>query len=137
MIKTFCINGQSYEFIRPSIPDIDKISSEKISKNGECTLTNELIYQSKKNKIFGEQNKRDNIDKVLEEKFKIVKNITLLFLEKTKITLFGLDFLYDIINDAFYILEINYFPSYRELGNKINSEFDQHVIKFYNEYKIE
>ena len=48
MIKTFCINGQSYEFIRPSIPDIDKISSEKISKNGECTLTNELIYQSKK-----------------------------------------------------------------------------------------
>ena len=137
MIKTFCINGQSYEFIRPSIPDIDKISSEKISKNGECTLTNELIYQSRKNKIFEEQNNRDNIDKVLEEKFKIVKTITLLFLEKTKITLFGLDFLYDIINDAFYILEINYFPSYRELGNKINSEFDQHVIKFYNEYKKE
>ena len=25
----------------------------------------------------------------------------------------------------------------QRLGNKINSEFDQHVIKFYNDYKIE
>ena len=73
----------------------------------------------------------------MEEKFNIVKKITLLFLEKTNITLFGLDFLYDNINDIFYILEINYFPSYRELGNKINYEFDQHVVKYYNEYKIE
>ena len=138
MIKTFCINGQSYEFIRPSIPNLDKNSSKNFLKNGECNLTNELIYQSKKNKIFGEEiEKKDNINKILEEKFNIVKKITLFFLEKTNITLFGLDFLYDNINDIFYILEINYFPSYRELGNKINYEFDQHVIKYYNKYKID
>ena len=137
MIKTFCINGQSYEFIRPSIPNLVSENNEKISKFGECKLTNELIYQSKKNNFFGEQSNESNIDKILENKFKIVNKITLLFLEKTKITLFGLDFLYDSINDIFYILEINYFPSYRELGDKINSEFDKHVIKFYNKYKIE
>ncbi len=56
-------------------------------------------------------------------------------MEKTKITLFGLDYLYDSMNDIFYILEINYFPSYRELGNEINNKFDQHVIKFYHEYR--
>ena len=137
MIKTFCINGQSYEFIRPSIPNLVSENTEKFSKFGECKLTNELIYQSKKNNFFGEQSNESNIDKILENKFKIVNKITLLFLEKTKITLFGLDFLYDSINDIFYILEINYFPSYRELGDKINSEFDKHVIKFYNKYKIE
>ena len=49
MIKTFCINGQSYAFIRPSIPDLHKNNTAKIIKNGECSLTNELIYQSKKN----------------------------------------------------------------------------------------
>ena len=136
MIKTFCINGESYEFIRPSTPNLDKDSSDKISKSGECTLYNELIYQRKKNNFMNELiGNTENTIKILEDKFNIVKNITLLFLEKTKITLFGLDYLYDSINNIFYILEINYFPSYRELGNKINSKFDQHVIKFYNKYK--
>ena len=136
MIKTFCINGESYEFIRPSTPNLDKNSVDKISKSGECTLYNELIYQRKKNNFLGELiGNTENTVKILEEKFNIVKKITLLFLEKTKITLFGLDYLYDNINDIFYILEINYFPSYRELGNKINSKFDEHVITFYNKYK--
>ena len=49
MIKAFCINGESYEFIRPSTPNLDKDSSNTISKSGECTLYNELIYQRKKN----------------------------------------------------------------------------------------
>ena len=136
MIKTFCINGESYEFIRPSTPNLDKNSVDKISKSGECTLYNELIYQRKKNNFLGELiGNTESTVKILEEKFNIVKKITLLFLEKTKITLFGLDYLYDNINDTFYILEINYFPSYRELGNKINSKFDEHVITFYNKYK--
>ena len=136
MIKTFCINGESYEFIRPSTPNLDKNSADKISKSGECTLYNELIYQRKKNNFLGDLiGNTDNTVKILEEKFNIVKKITLLFLEKTKITLFGLDYLYDNINDTFYILEINYFPSYRELGNKINSKFDEHIITFYNKYK--
>jgi hypothetical protein len=136
MIKTFCINGESYEFIRPSTPNLDKNSVDKISKSGECTLYNELIYQRKKNNFLGELiGNTENTVKILEEKFNIVKKITLLFLEKTKITLFGLDYLYDNINDIFYILEINYFPSYRELGNTINSKFDEHVITFYNKYK--
>ena len=136
MIKTFCINGESYEFIRPSTPNLDNNSADKISKSGECTLYNELIYQRKKNNFLGDLiGNTDNTVKILEEKFNIVKKITLLFLEKTKITLFGLDYLYDSINDNFYILEINYFPSYRELGNKINSKFDEHVITFYNKYK--
>ena len=136
MIKTFCINAESYEFIRPSTPNLDKDNSDKISKSGECTLYNELIYQRKKNNFLGELlGNTENTIKILEDKFSIVKKITLLFLEKTKITLFGLDYLYDNINNIFYILEINYFPSYRELGNKINSKFDQHVITFYNKYK--
>ena len=135
MIKTFCINGESYEFIRPSTPNLDKNNSEKISKDGQCTLYNELIYQRKKNNFLSDLiGNTESTVKVLKDKFNIVKKITLLFLEKTKITLFGLDYLYDSINNIFYILEINYFPSYRELGNEINNKFDQHVIKFYHEY---
>ena len=137
MIKSFCINGNSYVFIRPSVPNLDKNTTDKISKKGEFNITNELIYQSKKNKIFGAKTDNESyFDEILKEKFNIVKKITLLFLEKEKITLFGLDFLYDNVKDIFYILEINYFPSYRELGNKINIEFDQHVIKYYNKYNL-
>ena len=138
MIKSFCINGKSYEFIRPSIPNLNKNKIEKFFKREELDLTNEIIYQSKKNNIFGEKNKNtSNIDKELQKKFNIINKIVLLFLEKTNITLFGLDFLYDKIKDTFYILEINYFPSYRELGNKINSEMEKHIIKYYNKFKIE
>ena len=32
MIKTFCINRESYEFIRPSTPNLDKNLSEKLAK---------------------------------------------------------------------------------------------------------
>ena len=138
MIKSFCINGKSYEFIRPSIPNLNKNKIEKFFKNEELDLTNEIIYQSKKNNIFGEKNTNtSNIDKELQNKFNIINKISLLFLEKTNITLFGLDFLYDKIKDTFYILEVNYFPSYRELGNKINSEMEKHIIKYYNKFKIE
>ena len=138
IIKSFCINGKSYEFIRPSIPNLNKNKIEKFFKNEELDLTNEIIYQSKKNNIFGEKNKNtSNIDKELQNKFNIINKISLLFLEKTNITLFGLDFLYDKIKDTFYILEINYFPSYRELGNKINSEMEKHIIKYYNKFKVE
>ena len=138
MIKAFCINGKSYEFIRPSIPNLSKNKSENFSTKEEFELTNEMIYQSEKNKIFGEKKiESSNFDKILQDKFNIINKIILLFLEKTYITLFGLDFLYDKINDTFYILEINYFPSYRELGNKINYEMDNHIIKFYNKFKLE
>ena len=138
MIKSFCINGKSYEFIRPSIPNLNKNTIDNFLKKEELDLTNEIIYQSKKNNIFGDKYKNiSNIDEILQNKFNIVNKITLLFLEKTNITLFGLDFLYDKIKDTFYILEINYFPSYRELGNKINSEMEKHIIKYYNKFKIE
>ena len=138
MIKSFCINGKSYEYIRPSIPNLSNNTIDNFSKKEELDLTNEIIYQSKKNNIFGEKNKStSNIDEVLQNKFNIVNKITLLFLEKTNITLFGLDFLYDKIKDTFYILEINYFPSYRELGNKINSEMEKHILKYYNKFKVE
>ena len=52
MIKSFCINGKSYKFIRPSIPNLNKNEIEKILKKKELDLTNEIIYQSKKNNIF-------------------------------------------------------------------------------------
>jgi len=137
MIKSFCINGKSYKFIRPSIPNLNKNEIEKILKKKELDLTNEIIYQSKKNNIFEKKNKNtSDIDEALQNTFNIVNKITLLFLEKTNITLFGLDFLYDKINDSFYILEINYFPSYRELGNKLNSEMEKHIIKYYNKFKV-
>ena len=80
MIKTFCINGQSYEFIRPSIPNLHKNSSNNFFKNGECNLTNELIYQSRKNKIFGEEiEEKDNMNKILEEKFNFLNYIDTMF----------------------------------------------------------
>ena len=136
MIKSYCINGESYSFVRPSMPNVNKENEKQISAKGEISLINELIYNKEKNNFLkdvpvgGEEMKT-----ILKEKFEKTNKTTELFVEKTKITFFGLDFLYDKDKDEFYLLEINYFPSYRELGKELHNKFDQHIIKYYNKYK--
>ena len=134
MIKNYNINEESFSFIRPSLPD--NAINNKNFNNNFIDFYNEMIY--KKNDILFEnyeEEKVDNLKKKLLEKIEIINKLSNIFIKITKLTLFGLDFLYDEENDKFYILEINYFPSYRELGKELHNKFDEHIIKFYNKFK--
>ena len=136
MIKSYCINGESYSFVRPSMPNVNKENEKQISENGELFLLNELIYNKEKNNFLKNiPVEEEEMKNILQKQFEKTNKLTELFVEKTKITFFGLDFLYDKNNDEFYLLEINYFPSYRELGKELHNKFDQHIIKYFNKYK--
>ena len=134
MIKNYNINEESFSFIRPSLPD--NAINNKNFNNNFIDFYNEMIY--KKNDILFEnydEEKVENFKQKLLEKIEIINKLSNIFIKITKLTLFGLDFLYDEENDKFYILEINYFPSYRELGKELHNKFDEHIIKFYNKFK--
>jgi len=74
----------------------------------------------------------DFTNEVLEK----LNDISTLFAEVTFVTLFGLDFLYDEEKDIYYILEVNYFPSYRDLGKKLPDEISEHIRRYYEQFKI-
>ena len=135
MIKNYNINEESYSFIRPSLPD-NAINNVHFKKNNVIDFYNEMIY--KKNDILFENYEEEKVNlfkNKLAQKLEIINKLSNVFINITKLTLFGLDFLYDEENEKFYILEINYFPSYRELGKELHNKFDEHIIRFYNKYK--
>ena len=135
MIKNYNINEESYSFIRPSLPD-NAINNVHFKKNNVIDFYNEMIY--KKNDILFENYEEEKVNlfkNKLSQKLEIINKLSNVFINITKLTLFGLDFLYDEENEKFYILEINYFPSYRELGKELHNKFDEHIIRFYNKYK--
>ena len=70
----------------------------------------------------------------MKNTFDKVNKFSLLFVKESKITFFGLDFLYNRENDIFYLLEVNYFPSYRELGKDLPKKFSEHIVKYYHLY---
>ena len=141
MIKNYSINEESYSFIRPSLPDMDNnevINSVKsLNDDGLLSFYNEMIYKKTDTDLFKHSNTKKEEDfyvKINNEMEKINK-ISLLFVQETKLTFYGLDFLYNEDTNTFYLLEINYFPSYRELGDNFHNKFDEHLVKYYNKFK--
>ncbi len=51
------------------------------------------------------------------------------------ITFFGLHYLFEKETNTYFLLEVNHFPSYRELGASLPGEFADHIID-YNKKKI-
>lgn len=134
MIKNYYLNDKAYTFVRPSLPDMkgDILKDEKLA-DGTFSFMNEMIYQGKVDSMF---NRNYEDSKLLTQINKdIISKITSLFISKSGITLFGLDFLYNQEDDSYSILEVNYFPSYRELGNELPNQFAEHIIKYYSKHK--
>ena len=137
MIKNYSINEESYSFIRPSIPNLnEEVLKVNQLKNGSMDILNENIYKSLYNDFNTDNLKKEEEENsnLLKSLFDKVNKLSLLFVKVTEITFFGLDFLYNKENDVFYILEINYFPSYRELGKDLPKKFSEHIVKYYHLY---
>lgn len=135
MFKNFFINKKSYTFIRPSLPNLEGKNLElKHFKDNCFTFKNEFLYGKEDESFWNniENSGEDKLDK--EINYDLINEISEKFANDMDLNLFGLDYLFDRINKTYYLLECNYFPSYRELKEKLAGEFESHMITYHNEY---
>lgn len=132
MFKNYHINNKTVTIIRPSLPNLEGQNLKiKQFENGCFKFQNEFLYK-KEDPTFW-----DKITPSEEAKINLeaLDHISKLLAIKKNITLFGIDWLYDKTTETYYLLEINYFPSYRELKGKISIEFAEHIINLFNSFK--
>lgn len=134
MFKNFFINKKSYTFIRPSLPNLEGKNLEIAHFKDNCfTFKNEFLYNKEDDSFW------NSIENFQEEKlladvnYQLIDYISTHFAHQMDINLFGLDYLYDKETKTYYILECNYFPSYRELKEKLSNEFTEHIFGYHND----
>jgi hypothetical protein len=137
MFKNYYINNKTFTITRPSLPDLEGKTLE-IShfKDGCFKFHNEFLYK-KEDPSFWEniEQKQSSVTQCNKINYEALDKISTLLATKKNITLFGLDYLYDAQTNTYYLLEINYFPSYRELGSKLRDEYEGHILSLYAEQK--
>lgn len=128
MFKNYFINEKTFTITRPSLPNLEGETLNKQHFQTGCfQFHNEFLYK-KEDASFFDNESSNNIDNI---NYEALDYISKQFKHNEKITLFGLDYMFDQKDNSYYLLEINYFPSYRELGNKLSSEFADHIIYNY------
>jgi hypothetical protein len=137
MFKNYFINNKSFTITRPSLPNLEGKTLE-IShfRNGCFKFHNEFLYKKEDPSFWQNIEKNDNsLTETNKINYDLLDLISKLLATKKNITLFGLDYLYDIHTNTYYLLEINYFPSYRELGSKLREEYEGHILSLYEKHK--
>ena len=135
MVKTYYLNETNKSVIRPSLPNIDEsiIAEMPHFKKGYFEFYNEFLYQ-KQDQTFWERVKiNPDLEKELD--YNLLDKVSKRFNEFSKISLYGIDFMYDEISRNYYFLEINYFPSYREFGLDLYKFISEHIEKCYKKFK--
>ena len=129
LYKTYFLNGKNYTTQRPSIPNLEgETLKQQHFQNENFKFHNEFLY-AKKDPSFWENYKETKVNLNFTE---IFDEISHKFVEESKLTLFGLDFLYEESMKTIFILEVNYFPSYRETGVELGPEFTEHLLYSYD-----
>lgn len=102
--KIYIIGDTIYQEIRPSISsnidNINNLSIESLSRKTKQIISNKITYVS------------NNILNILIKELKY----------RLKLSLFGFDLLYDNEINNYYLIDINYFPSYSGFPN-LNDTF--------------
>ncbi len=133
MFKNFFINKKSYTFIRPSLPNLEG-NNLKIDhfKNDFFKFKNEFLYNKEDDSFWNSIENPHEKSASEEANYQFIDFISCLFSEYMNINLFGLDYLFDRVNNKYYLLECNYFPSYRELKDRLQPEYENHIIQYCN-----
>ena len=139
MYKNYFLNSKTITITRPSLPNLegDTLKLDQF-KDGSFKFHNEFLYK-KEDPTFWEGVKNSQVqgEKTVSKakiNLEALDYISKLFVDITGITLFGLDYLYDSNTNLYYVLEVNYFPSYRELGAALSEEFADHIIGCYEKF---
>ena len=130
MFKNYSLNNKFLTITRPSLPNLEGKNMEIKHFENKCmNFQNEMLY-SKSDKNFFDQIEIN--EKIVEEiNYEALDYISNLFYQIQGLSLFGLDYLYDKQNDTYYLLEVNYFPSFREFKENLSIEFNQHILSYH------
>lgn len=134
IFKNFFINKKSYTFIRPSLPNLEGKNLKLEHFKDDCfKFKNEFLYGKEDDSFW--QNIENPNEKLASQQvdYELIDYVSKLFSEYMNVNLFGLDYLFDRNSKTYYLLECNYFPSYRELKDKLQPEFESHIITYHNE----
>jgi inositol-1,3,4-trisphosphate 5/6-kinase/inositol-tetrakisphosphate 1-kinase len=122
--KLYRVCAMGHIYLRPSLPDMDPGITKSLPEFNlgfYKILTDDLHskdYLELWNKFPNQQNMGDLIDK------NYLNEISCLFENFTGMTLFGLDFLYNSKNKEYSLIDVNFFPGYKEIN-----QFDQVLAK--------
>ena len=135
VFKVYHINNNSIIYLRNSLPDftidlVDKFEEFKLGfyyiHTPDLFGSNyELFLKKIQLKFFEINNNNHHIIDYL-------KSITNIFEKFSRLTLFGLDFLFDSDNNTFYLVDANNFPGYKELYSEFNDIIIQHIQYYYS-----
>lgn len=135
VFKLYRVNDQAYIYSRPSLPD----ASEELThyceeyKNGFFKIYTNELFTDEYTSFWKKLSSNEKVCSSINRDF--LKTISTNFENYSKMTLFGLDFLYDIINKNYYLIDVNFFPGYKELINEFNDILINHIISYYNKFK--
>jgi hypothetical protein len=135
MFKNYYLNKKSLTIVRPSLPNLEGKNLQIKQFEDKCMkFYNEYLYAKTDDSFFDNIEVNTEITKQIN--YELFDHLAKWFSEIQEVTLFGLDYLYDNKNNIYYILEVNYFPSYREFANELQNEFNTHVLEYYKESKL-
>jgi len=139
MFKNYYLNEKSLTIVRPSIPNIEgKFLDNKLFENKCYSFHNEFLYNKQDPTLWDESEKfnkdAESITVESDIDHNILDEVSKLFVDVTSVSLFGLDYIIDKKNRTYYLLEVNYFPSFRELGAMLSEEFANHIINYYKKF---
>ncbi len=129
VIKLYRINDKSYFYYRPSFPDskIEYINKFEEYKRGFLEVTTpELITKNYRDFWEKVNGVNENYKDLVDEKF--LSKIGECFEKFSGDSLVGLDFVFDIENGIYYLIDVNQFPGYKELINEMNEIMSEHMV---------
>lgn len=134
-IKTFLINSQVRSHIRSSLPDIQE-GSEKLNsefQKGFFSFDTKFLSTSAYQEQI--QNFPTKTDFNLSIDYKFLEEIIFEFEQYSEKNLISVDFIKDINDTTYYILDCNFYPGFKEFKNQIGELLANHHFNYYEKFK--
>jgi hypothetical protein len=141
LYKSGFLNHKTMTVLRSSLPVFSQeIISLPYFKDGYLNFDSEFLSNKKtafteEVKIGNRTDSSENI-KLYNRNDDLFAYICEKFNSLAGITLFNIDFIFNKENNSYYIIEINYFPSFRNIKIDLIEEFQEHILNLNRNYKI-
>ena len=136
VIKLYRIKQKCYFYYRPSFPDSKKEYINKFEeyKRSFLELTTSYLVTEEYKKFWEKVNGiNESYKKNVDEEF--LTKVGESFENYSGDSLVGLDFILDIKKGIYYLIDVNQFPGYKELYNKMGEIISEHIILGINKIK--
>ena len=127
LIKLYRIRNTNYIYYRPSLPDIKEDMQNKCQEyqNGFFKFETKDMG-TEKFKDFWKKMNGENVDFHNNVNERFLGEVAAKYSDIYGDSLVGLDFIMDVKNGIYYLIDINPFPAYSELYNEMNQVFAEH-----------